>query len=63
MKRKLNNILVELNKSVMWLVVLCQRFDSKEDRDFEYWRNRTLEQITEIEKELNKIKLLITSND
>lgn len=39
MKRKLNNILVELNKSVMWLVVLCQRFDSKEDRDFEYWRS------------------------
>lgn len=63
MKRKLNNILVELNKLVMWLVVLCQRFDSKEDRDYEYWRNRTLDQITEIEKELNKLKLLITSKD
>lgn len=61
MKRKLNNILVELNILVMWLVVLCQRFDSKEDRDYEYWRNQTLDQITEIEKELNKIKLLLTS--
>ena len=63
MKRKLNNILVELNKSMMWLVVLCQRLDSKNDKDYEYWRNQTLDKITEIEKELNRIKILITTND
>lgn len=63
MKRKLNNRLIEINKLVLWLVVICQRFDTKEDRDYEYWRNQTLDQITKIEKELNSIKLLITIND
>jgi hypothetical protein len=65
MKRKINNILVELGTLLMWLAVLSQEYIThweKGEKNSRFWRDQTIDKITEIEKKLNEIKLLIANS-
>jgi hypothetical protein len=66
MKRKINNILAELGRLLMWMTVLSQEYIAhweKGDKNGIFWRDQTIDKITEIEERLNEIKLLIINND